>query len=309
MMEKSLLLTILALLSIMQVKADVIINSENFPDENFRNYLLYQNYGKDGVITETEISGITVIDVMYKKISSLKGIEHFTALERLTCSSNNLTSLDLSKNTALKELYCEDNQISALDLSNNTALVATYCYLNKLTTLDLSKNSSLNLLNCSYNKLTTLNLSNNTMILWLCCSANRLKELDLSNNTMLQFLSCYENHIKDSAMDALINSLPTVISSMGELDVIGNNSEGNVMTKDQVTAAKAKGWKPKYYDGSYWQDYVGHESTGVKSLSSDSHPVGKRVYYDQKGLRLNKLQKGIILIHTSDGVTRKYYIK
>ena len=34
---------------------DIAINAENFPDENFRNYLLDQDYGADGVITEFEI--------------------------------------------------------------------------------------------------------------------------------------------------------------------------------------------------------------------------------------------------------------
>ena len=36
------------------------INETNFPDENFRSWLLEQNYGADGVITEAEIKGINV---------------------------------------------------------------------------------------------------------------------------------------------------------------------------------------------------------------------------------------------------------
>ena len=31
---------------------NVVINETNFPDENFRNYLLKQSYAKDGVIKE-----------------------------------------------------------------------------------------------------------------------------------------------------------------------------------------------------------------------------------------------------------------
>ena len=34
---------------------DIEINAENFPDENFRNWLLDTGYGADGVITEEEI--------------------------------------------------------------------------------------------------------------------------------------------------------------------------------------------------------------------------------------------------------------
>ena len=31
------------------------IDETNFPDDNFRHYLLEQDYGKDGVLTEAEI--------------------------------------------------------------------------------------------------------------------------------------------------------------------------------------------------------------------------------------------------------------
>ena len=36
--------------------ADVKIVGNNFPDDNFRVYLLNQSYGKDGVITTAEIA-------------------------------------------------------------------------------------------------------------------------------------------------------------------------------------------------------------------------------------------------------------
>ena len=52
---KKCLLLLLSLLAI-GAKADVEINSENFPDDIFRNYLLDQEYGKDGIITDSEIA-------------------------------------------------------------------------------------------------------------------------------------------------------------------------------------------------------------------------------------------------------------
>ena len=54
---KRYLLLLLSLLAIaIGAKADVEINSANFPDANFRNYLLDQEYGKDGIITDSEIA-------------------------------------------------------------------------------------------------------------------------------------------------------------------------------------------------------------------------------------------------------------
>ena len=74
MKSRALLLTLVALLGIMQARADVTINATNFPDENFRNWLLVQDYGSDGVITDDEIAGITEIYVIDTSIASLKGI-------------------------------------------------------------------------------------------------------------------------------------------------------------------------------------------------------------------------------------------
>ena len=103
--------------------SDIIaINSENFPDDNFRNYLLAQDYGKDGMLTDGEIKAIKSLNVSSQNIRSLKGIEYFYALTSLTCRFNQLTGLDVSKNAALTELYCSSNPLTALDVSKNTAL-------------------------------------------------------------------------------------------------------------------------------------------------------------------------------------------
>ena len=60
-------------------KVRIAIDKENFPDDNFRAFLLGQDYGKDGVLTEREIMNITEMDVYDMEISSLQGIEYFTA--------------------------------------------------------------------------------------------------------------------------------------------------------------------------------------------------------------------------------------
>ncbi len=112
--------------------SDIAIDAINFPDENFRNYLLSLNYGQDGVLTQEEIEGITRILVYGKNIQSLQGIEFFTALKYLYCYNNQLTSLDVSNNTALTRLDCNDNQLTLLDLSECTALTTLYCCGNKI---------------------------------------------------------------------------------------------------------------------------------------------------------------------------------
>ncbi len=95
-------------------------------------------------------------------LTSLRGIEYFESLEKLNCSGNRLTTLDVSKNTALTYLNCYSNQLTSLDVSKNMDLTYLNCGFNQLTSLDVSKNTALTLLGCSSNQLTSLDISNNT---------------------------------------------------------------------------------------------------------------------------------------------------
>ena len=202
---------------------DVVINEENFPDANFRNYLLGLSYGADGVITEEEIAGITSMYVNGGNISSLKGIEHFTALEYLNCTGNQLTALNLSNNTALRYLDCSSNQLTTLDVSNNTVLTRLECYTNQLTALDVSNNTALTELNCSRNQLTALDLSNNTALTNLQCQENQITELDLSSNTTLTELLCHGNQLTSLNVSGC-KALPTLEcydNQLTSLDVSG----------------------------------------------------------------------------------------
>jgi len=90
---------------------NLYINVLLFPDAKFREFLLNEPFGKDGVITEEEIAGITSLDASNMGISNLKGIEYFTALKTLLCYNNNLMWLNLSGNKQLTEVDCYNNHI------------------------------------------------------------------------------------------------------------------------------------------------------------------------------------------------------
>ena len=74
----------------------VEINEENFPDPNFRNWVLTQSYGEDEKLYSSEANKIYTIDVHGENIKSLKGIEHFTALEMLYCQRNQIEGDDMT---------------------------------------------------------------------------------------------------------------------------------------------------------------------------------------------------------------------
>lgn len=202
------------------------INETNFPDKNFRNYLLNQSYGKDGVLTDEEINGITELFVDDKNIDNLKGIEYFTALTWLRCTNNNLTTLDVSKNTTLIELWCHRNQLTSLDVSKNSELKLLSCFSNNLTTLDVTKNSKLFFLQCGTNQLVNLNITNNVLLGQLSCQENKLTSLDVSKNTALTNLSCYSNQLTtlNVSKNTALKELACGFNQLSSLDVSNNTA-------------------------------------------------------------------------------------
>ena len=272
------------------------INATYFPDVNFRNWLLNQSYGSDGVLTSAEIAEVTSIEVDSKNIQSLKGIEFFYALTTLKCTDNQLNSLDVSNNTKMIKLYCYDNQLNSLNISKNSKLTFLSCSNNLLTTLDMSVCTELTFLSCYRNQLTSLDVSKNTKLTNIYCDHNQLTSLDVSKNTKLESLHCYsnkltslkvmsgnyallqmeiyQNRIRGDAMDALVNALPSKFG--GTIHAVHYENEQNVMTYAQVRALKNMLWTPYYTDGSTdiygflkWYEYAGVDpSTGVNNVEA-----------------------------------------
>ena len=185
------------------IKVDNTEEELNIPDSNFKKYLLENcDMNGDGRLTLSDVEAwnnkikpLMLIQVASRNIKSLKGIEYYVALKTLVCHSNQLTSLDLSKNTALTSLQCNENLLTTLDVSKNTALTTLQCDENLLTSLDVSNNTALTNLHCANNQLTTLDLSKNTALTTLFCYENQLTSLDLSNCTDLKELYCGNNRL------------------------------------------------------------------------------------------------------------------
>ena len=207
-------------------KDNLAINADNFPDQNFRVFLQSESYGKDYVLTPEEISVIKSLYLINNGITSLKGIEYFTALTELFCYGNQLTSLDLSKNTALTRLVCLENQLTSLDVSKNTALEYLDCSINQLTSLDVSKNTALTSLYCGLNELTSLDVSKNTALTELDCYENQLTSLDVSKNTALEYLKCSTNLLTslDVSKNTALEYLDCSTNLLTSLDVSKNTA-------------------------------------------------------------------------------------
>jgi Leucine-rich repeat (LRR) protein len=208
-----------------------IINATNFPDANFRSWLL-ENF--PGYIHDGHVNNWGVFNLSGKNISNLKGIEYFTNLSSLNISNNNLTSVDLSHNTNLEDLYCSNNQLTSLNLSNLTNLEILDCSNNKLTTLSTSDKSYLKTLNCS----------SNTLLTTLFCYRCDLTTLNVTGCTALKDLRCYENASLTAITglancaaityldceDCAITSLPGVNSMSNIATLLARNNKLTALT-------------------------------------------------------------------------------
>ena len=225
-MKKHLFLFILMLSPMLASAVDVKIDETTFPDSNFRNWVLSQEYGTDGVLTNEELENVTSLEINRLEIHDLKGIEYFIALKVLNCMTNKLTALDLSKNIALEKLECVGNRLTTINLLENSKLRLLSCVSNQLTTLDVSGCTELDTLACSGNQLTALNVSMNTKLISLECYGNQLSTLDLSRNTALRRIHCNANQLTtlDVSKNTALTMLQCSSNLLTTLDVTKNSA-------------------------------------------------------------------------------------
>ena len=197
------------------------------PDINFENALIEKGFDSgapDGKIQTSNIATIKTLDISSKSITDLTGIEAFKGLENLFCYSNQLTTLDLSKNINLILLNSTSNQLSSLNVSKNVNLTGLFCNLNQLKALDVSNNINLKDLICSSNRLTSLDLSKNINLYQLSCETNQISNLDVTNNINLAFLGCHDNQITSLDVSKNLNLTDFILNAnqVTSLDVSNN---------------------------------------------------------------------------------------
>ena len=189
--------------------AGLAITDTVFPDPVFLQYVSANcDMDQDGTLSAYEISQITEINCsgtpdLPGEISSLTGVELFTALEVLNFSYCPVAQLDISANTALRELHCRGCALEQLDLRTNTELTILICLDNpNLSSLDISNCSQLMTLVCGNCSLAELSLNNNSALEQLYCFNNPLAGLDISNCTALTELSCFGCSLEELSLEA-----------------------------------------------------------------------------------------------------------
>lgn len=198
------------------------ITDQIFPDAAFRKWLEnpahINGYGADGVLTAEELADIRSIDVANQNLTTLQGIEVFSALESLNCKNNMLTALDVSQNTGLKYLHCAFNRISSLDVSGLKDLISLNCESNGMTALNLTGCSALEIIYCRNNNLPVVDFSTNTKLKFIETFDNKLTDVDLSMLPELEFV-----HLDHNRLTHLDLSQNTNLSPIGSGFVARNN--------------------------------------------------------------------------------------
>ncbi len=193
------------------------------PNNSFRNYLLNNpeiNTNSDGDIQVSEALNFTgSIICPGMLINNLTGIEAFENLTYLSCTNNQLTSLDVSHNTHLETLICAMNNLTSLDVSANIHLRNLRCSINPIQTLDVTNNPDLEYLYCENNSLDLLDVSQNPNLIELYCTSNSIPTLNLIPHTQLVKLDCSSNPLNQLDF-APVMALEHIMCNGSQLPII-----------------------------------------------------------------------------------------
>lgn len=273
----------------------VEINSTNFQDTDFRNYVKKFDISNDDKLSLEERNKVTTIELPDGSYCpTMKGIEYFPELvtlkcpdahvrsldvsknlklETLWCYWNNLEQLDVSKNKALKVLLCSDNYLTTLNVSQNEALewLSTNDMRRKLNSLDVSHNKALKHLECTKNGLTSLDVSSNEALERLVCDGNPLTELDVSKNAKLTSLDCNRCGLTSLKFGSAVSSMECDENQLTELDISQNTSwtdlrcGGNKLTSLSFNETAVTQYASIYTGDNHYQIAV--DADGIYDLS------------------------------------------
>lgn len=166
----------------------------SIPDTAFLHALIQAgaDTSGDSLISQEEAEAVTELDLSYRAVMDLTGIEAFVNLDEFDCSYTQVPGLDLSQNTLITDLNCSGLGLISLDVSNLPLLEWLACRNNDLTSLDVSGNPQLTGLYIEDNELTFLDVTTNLELTYLRCRANLFTSLDITNNTAIKGLSLDE---------------------------------------------------------------------------------------------------------------------
>lgn len=216
----------------------VSVDAAHFPDKAFRSIAASYDKNSDGKLSKSEADSVKEMDIKYKNITSLQGIEYFSQLQILDCSGNPFTSLNVSQNKKLQKLTFNWSEVSTVSINGLKELKGIYFIEGEVSKVNLENLPNLEVLTCAKNKISLLNLKNLPKLNHLSCSDNKLTSLNLSPFKNLRDVWCYNNAIKEIDVTGL---------SLRTLNCMNNYMSGESAIKGlDKTGIEQYGFEPQY---------------------------------------------------------------
>ena len=149
-------------------------------------------------MSDKELHSLTIFETNVDedsspKIKSLRGIEKLKYLEEVKVYGNSIRgALDISDLSALTRLECGGNKITSIVLPEESRLKVLECSLDPITFLDLKGQTELEELGCPMSSLKTLDLTNQTKLKWLNVGNSALTSLILPDHELIDGKNCTE---------------------------------------------------------------------------------------------------------------------
>jgi Leucine-rich repeat (LRR) protein len=230
---------------------EVMPSNVVFTDSRLEDEVREQLNKLSGTITEDDMKQLTSLEVNYRNIRDLTGLEFAVNLEDLSVEGNQIHDLTPLKGlTKLKSLSIGDNQVSDLEpISELTALTELSAWENTLTNLSGLENLvNVSILNFRNNKITSIEqLDGLTSLSDLNLNNNLIEDLTpLSHSTSLAYLQLSRNQIED--IHVLEN-----LSQLQWVDVNQNTLNADAVNTIQLLEANG-----------IQVDYMDYDSTPVQ---------------------------------------------
>ncbi|WP_424349717.1 MucBP domain-containing protein [Latilactobacillus sp. 5-91] len=110
-----------------QQAGSVVLTAANFPDAGLRKKVSQFDSDKDGVLSPTELTKITSLNLYNTGVKDITGIKLLTHLSNLDASFSELTKLDLRGMTSLTKLdYSESPNLTEIDIRECPNLISAF---------------------------------------------------------------------------------------------------------------------------------------------------------------------------------------
>ncbi|HEY0091656.1 MAG TPA: hypothetical protein VGB43_04135, partial [Flavobacterium sp.] len=159
----------------------------------------------DGEIQVSEAMAIIRLNVSNNSLTNVDGVNNFTNLQNLDVRINQISSIDLSGLT-LKVLTCSENQLTSLNLTGMASLEALWCSNNFLTELDLDSLPNLWFIHCRDNLFTSLDFSN-----------TKVDDFYIGSNPNMNYINLKNGYITE---DWHFNSQTGAVNSLNNLPLL-----------------------------------------------------------------------------------------